>query len=157
MAAKSRAVVAGEGRSLSVLGNTFTFKVTSADTGDAYSLIEITSPPNGGLPPHVNTRESEAHIVLRGVYRFVLGTEIHEVGPGAVFFVPRGTLHAFQNVGAEPSRMLLIPSPGGNNEAFIAELAERFGAAFPASGPDAAALQALDALACRYGVEPAIG
>jgi oxalate decarboxylase/phosphoglucose isomerase-like protein (cupin superfamily) len=74
-----------------------------------------------------------------------------------VFFVPRGTLHAFQNVGAEPSQMLLIPSPGGNNEALIAELAERFGAAFPASGPDAAALQALDALARRYGVEPAIG
>jgi mannose-6-phosphate isomerase-like protein (cupin superfamily) len=84
-----------------VLGNTFTFKVVAADTDDSYSVFEIASPLNGGLPPRVNTRESETHVILRGTYRFVLGGDTHEAAPGAVFFVPRGTLHPFQNVGAE--------------------------------------------------------
>jgi mannose-6-phosphate isomerase-like protein (cupin superfamily) len=157
MAAEAKAVRPGEGRTLGVLGNTFAFKVTAADTGDAYSVIEIASPPNGGIPPHVNTRESETHIILSGSYRFVLGTQVHEAGPGAVFFVPRGTAHAFQNTGGETGRLLLIPSPGSNNETLVAKLAERFGPALPAAGPDPAALEALGALARQYGVEPALG
>ncbi len=156
MAGQPRAVRSGDGRALSVLGNTFTFKVMAADTDDSYSVIEITSPPNGGLPPHKNTRESETHIILRGTYSFMLGTQTHEAGPGAVFFVPRGTLHAFQNVGQEQGQVLLIPSPGANNEALIAKLAERFGSGLPSSGPDPAALEALSALARQYGVEPSI-
>jgi quercetin dioxygenase-like cupin family protein len=143
------------GQALGVLGNTFTFKVMAADTGDAYSLIEIESPPNGGLPPHTNTRESETHIVLRGTYRFQVDTQTHEAAPGAVFFVPRGTLHAFQNVGSEQGRIMLIPSPGANNEALVVKLAERFGPELTA--PDAAALEALRTLARQYGVDPAIG
>jgi mannose-6-phosphate isomerase-like protein (cupin superfamily) len=156
-AGEAKAVRPGGGRVLSVLGNTFTLKVMAADTGDSYSVIEITSPPSGGLPPHKNTRESETHVILNGTYSFVLGTQTHEAGPGAVFFVPRGTLHAFQNVGRETGQVLLIPSPGANNEALVARLAERFGGGFPASGPDPAALEALAALARQYGVEPAIG
>ncbi len=156
MAGTPKAVRPGEGRVFRILGNAFTFKVVSADTQDAYAVFEIASPPNGGIPPHVNTRESETHVVLHGRYRFVLGEESHEAGPGAVFFVPRGTLHAFQNIGTEPGRMLLVPSPGRNNETFVVKLAERFGGDLPASGPDPEMLKALGALAHEYGVEPAI-
>ena len=152
---RSKALRPGEGRSLGVLGNTFTFKVMAADTNDSYSVIEIASPPSGGLPPHTNTRESETHVVLTGTYRFQLGAETYEARPGSVFFVQRGTLHAFQNVGSDHGQMMLIPSPGANNEALVAKLAERFGAGF--TGPDAGALEALTALARQYGVEPAIG
>ena len=154
---QAKALHPGEGRALGVLGNTFTLKVMAADTEDSYAVIEVTSPPNGGLPPHKNTRESETHVILNGTYSFVLGTQTHKAGPGAVFFVPRGTLHAFQNVGPEAGQVLLIPSPGANNETLVAKLAERFGGGFPASGPDPAALEALGALARQYGVEPAIG
>lgn len=152
----SKAVRPGDGHTLGVLGNTFTFKVMAADTNDSYSVIEIASPPQGGVPPHVNTRESETHVIVHGTYSFVLGTQMHEARPGAVFFVPRGTLHAFQNIGNEKGRLLLIPSPGGNNEALVAKLAERFGAELPATPPDPAVLEALEALAREYGVEPAI-
>ena len=154
MAGEPKAIRSGEGQTRRVLGNAFAFKVLSADTQDAYALFEITSPPNGGIPPHINTRESETHVVLHGRYRFVLGGETHEAGPGAVFFVPPGTLHAFQNVGTEPGRMLLVPSPGRNNETFVVKLAERFGGDLPASGPDPEMLKALGALAQQFGVEP---
>lgn len=154
MAAEApKAVRPGEGRVLGVLGNTFTFKVGAADTNDAYAVFEILSPPNGGIPPHANTREAETHIILEGTYRFVLGTQTYDGKPGAVFIVPRGTPHAFQNVGPGPGRLLLIPSPGSNNEALVVKLAERFGAEAPAK-PDAAFLEALGALARQHGVEP---
>jgi len=155
-AGEPKALKPGEGRVLRVLGNTFTFKVVAADTNDAYSIFEIASPPNGGIPPHTNTREAETHIILQSRYSFLLGTQTYEVGPGAVFFVPRGTLHAFQNVGTEPGRLLFIPSPGSNNETFVVKLAERFGPELPPSQPDPSVLEALTSLARQYGVEPSL-
>jgi quercetin dioxygenase-like cupin family protein len=155
-AGKPKAVQPGEGRSLGVLGNTFTFKVLADDTNDTYSIFEIASPPNVGIPPHANTREAETHIVLQSTYRFLLGTETHQAGPGSVFFVPRGTVHGFQNVGTGQGRLLLIPSPGRNNEALVAKLAERFGPGLPPSPPDPAMLEALGALAREYGVEASV-
>jgi hypothetical protein len=53
--------------------------------------------------------------------------------------------------------VLLIPSPGSNNEALLTKLAERFGAELPAAEPDPATLEALATLARQYGVEPSIG
>jgi mannose-6-phosphate isomerase-like protein (cupin superfamily) len=155
-AGEPKAVRPEEGRALRVLGNTFIFKVVAADTNDTYSIFEIASPPKSGIPPHINTREAETHIVLQRTYSFLLGTQTYEVEPGAIFFVPRGTLHGFQNVGAEPGRLLLIPSPGSNNEAFVIKLAERFGPELPPSRPDPAILEALATLAHEYGVEPSI-
>lgn len=153
---KPKAVPPGEGRVLRVLGNTFTFKVVAAETNDTYSIFEIASPPKGGIPPHMNTRETETHVILQGTYSFLLGTQTHQVGPGAVFYVPRGTLHAFQNVGSDQGRVLLIPSPGSNNEAFVVKLAERFGPELPPSQPDPTILDALAKLAQEYGVQPSI-
>jgi hypothetical protein len=49
MTGQSKALRPGDGRAVNVLGNTFTFKVMAADTGDSYSVIEIISLPNGGL------------------------------------------------------------------------------------------------------------
>ncbi len=155
-AGEPKAVKPGDGRALRVLGNTFTLKVAAADTNDTYSIFEIASPPNSGIPPHINTREAETHIILQSTYSFLLGTQAYEAEPGAVFFVPRGTLHAFQNVGTEEGRLLFIPSPGSNNEALVTKLAERFGPEPPSSRPDPAILEALAALAQEYGVDPSI-
>jgi len=65
-----------------VLGNAFTFKVLAADTNDTYSIFEVASPPNGGIPPHINTREAETHIVFQSTCSFLLGTQTYESGPG---------------------------------------------------------------------------
>ncbi len=43
--AGEKTLPAGESRVIRVLGNSFTFKVQSADTQDAYALFEIASPP----------------------------------------------------------------------------------------------------------------
>jgi hypothetical protein len=45
----------GEGRSLWVLGEIVTYKVTSARTGGAYSLFEVNTHPGGGILPRAST------------------------------------------------------------------------------------------------------
>jgi hypothetical protein len=73
-----------------------------------------------------------------------------------VFFVPRGTLHAFQNVGTEEGRLLLIAPPGSNKKALVVKLAERFGSRPLPSAPNPADFQALGALVAEHKVEPSI-
>ena len=64
-------------------------------------------------------------------------------GPGGYLFVPRGTPHAYKKVGPAPGRMLLLVSPGGIHEHFLAET----GALDP---PDP---ERIATLGEKYGVE----
>ncbi len=53
-------------RSLWVLGELVTRKVSSKQTGRAYSLFETTVQPQGGPPPHIQHQEDEFFYVLEG-------------------------------------------------------------------------------------------
>jgi hypothetical protein len=60
----------GEGhRSLWVFGELVAYKTRSEQTGGAYSLFEIASPPGGGPPPHIQHREAESFYLLEGEVR----------------------------------------------------------------------------------------
>jgi len=61
----------GDVRSLRVLDEVVTYKITSERTSGAYSLFEVVSEPGGGPPPHVQHREDEAFYVLEGEYEFL--------------------------------------------------------------------------------------
>lgn len=107
---------AGEGRlpgTLDVFGHTMTVKISSRDTGGAFAVVEDATPPLSGPPLHVHHEQDEWWHVLEGNYRFqVDGREI-VAGPGAHVYAPRGTCHAFQNLGTEPARMVVTVVPGG--------------------------------------------
>src|SRR5215207_10114714 len=109
-------VPAGEGRTHSVLGDRVSVKATAVETGGAYSLFEGQIRPGSGVPPHIERHEDEAFFVLEGTFGFLIGGESVEVGPGGFAFVPRGTPHAFTNVGPETGRLLVLLSPGGIHE-----------------------------------------
>jgi quercetin dioxygenase-like cupin family protein len=53
----------------------------------------------------------EGIFVLEGRYRFQLGDQQLELGPGDFVHVPRPTPHAFEAL--EPGRALVIVAPGG--------------------------------------------
>jgi len=40
--------------------------MTSADTGGAFALLEVTAPPQSAVPLHVHTREDETFFILDG-------------------------------------------------------------------------------------------
>ena len=145
----------GDGRSLRVLGEVVTYKITSERTGGAYSLFEVVSEPGGGSPPHVQHREDEAFYVLEGEYEF-LDDDGHTVrlGTGSLVYVPKGNLHAHKNVGDKPARMLVSQTPGGLHERFLEELADpatdRATPPVPEGPPE---LGRIAAVAVKYGIE----
>lgn len=110
-----------KGKTYQVLTELITFKVTSEETGGAYSLCEDVTAPGGGAPPHIQHKDTEAFYVLEGTYTFMLGDQSIETGPGGHVYVPTGIVHAFQNTGSEPARMLILNAPGGIHEGFFAE------------------------------------
>src|SRR4028118_754578 len=127
----------GEGRAVWVLGGQLlTYKVTAEQTGGAYSLFEGTVPPGGGAPPHIHHREDEGFYVVEGEFEFSRVGETMRAGPGSLVYVPRGSLHAFSNVGEGRGTLLLSQTPGGLHERFFEEVGEE--ATDPTTPPAAA-------------------
>jgi quercetin dioxygenase-like cupin family protein len=144
----------GEGsKSLWVLGELMTYKVLSDQTGGAYSLFEVTTPPGSGPPPHVQHREDEAFYVLEGDYEFLVEDRTLRVPAGSLLYVPRGNLHTHKNVGEGTGRMLVSQTPGGLHERFFEELGEPAAdtsAPVPGEPPN---VQRIVRIAAEYGIE----
>ncbi|GAA5127107.1 cupin domain-containing protein [Pseudonocardia adelaidensis] len=131
------AVRSGEGPVLETpTGDSVTVKADTRSTNGSLTILELLVAPGSGPATHVHLREDEVWYVLAGEFRFKAGDTMHHASTGGMAFGPRGTPHAFQNVGAEPGRLLIITSPSG---------VERFFTQFAAlPGPvDAAALGAV--------------
>lgn len=144
----------GEGRAVWVLGNLIIYKVTAEETGGAYSLFEGLVRPREGTPPHIQHREDECFCVLEGEFEFLTGEEVLRARSGSLLYVPRGTLHAFENVGERVGRVLISHTPGGLHERFFEEIgSEATSREEPpiADGPPDFA--AIAATAARYGIE----
>jgi mannose-6-phosphate isomerase-like protein (cupin superfamily) len=143
-----------EGRSVWVLGQLLTCKVTAEQTGGAYSLFEGLVPAHEGTPPHIHHREDECFYVLEGEFEFLMEDATVTAEAGTLIFVPRGTLHAFTNVGEEPGRLLTSQTPGGLHERFFEEVGEeavdRVNPPAVEGPPD---LERIAEIAAKYGTE----
>src|SRR5215213_2273464 len=104
----------GEGRRTSwVLGELVTCKIPSRRTGGAYALFEVATRAGAGAPPHVQHREDESFYVLEGEYEFLVHGHTLIAGASSLLYVPKGTLHAYSNVGEGVGRLLVTQTPGG--------------------------------------------
>jgi mannose-6-phosphate isomerase-like protein (cupin superfamily) len=144
----------GEGRTLRVMGDLVTYKVTSDQTGGAYSLFEVASQPGAGPPPHVQHREDEAFYVLEGDYEFLVENRTLRMLAGSFLYVPKGTLHVYKNVGEETGRMLVSQTPGGLHECFFEEVGEAVSDRREPRVPVCPeSLASTRGIAARYGIE----
>jgi quercetin dioxygenase-like cupin family protein len=103
----------GEQRVLQVLGEALTVKIGGEQTGGRYAVIEEVSPIGGGPPLHVHQREDELFYVLGGELEFQLGDQRFRAKAGSTAFLPRDIPHTFRNVGATPSKVLVVIIPAG--------------------------------------------
>ena len=87
----------GQGRSVWVVGDLYTFLATGEDTNGAYTLIHALVPPGGGPPPHIHRREHEAFYILEGEVSLTVDGRSMSGTPGAWITLPKGSLHAFKN------------------------------------------------------------
>jgi hypothetical protein len=121
------------------------------------SIVDSLSPAGSGPPRHVHDREDETFVVLTGECEFWLEGTSFIRGPGESAFIPRGREHTFRVAGSEPSRHLLILTPGGF-ESFFAEMAQasfRISGGYGAGGCLGGAAQlALHRPAARGRVKP---
>jgi quercetin dioxygenase-like cupin family protein len=143
----------GDGRSLQVLGEVVTYKITSEQTGGAYSLFEVLTHPGSGPPPHVQHREDEAFWVLEGEYEFLVEGRTLRMPAGSLLYVPKGNLHAHKNVGEGTSRMLVSQTPGGLHELFFEELGEPTKDTLSPVCEEPPNAQRVGTIAAEYGIE----
>src|SRR5690554_6519261 len=111
----------GDRLALTVGSLRVTCLLTAEETGGAYSLFEIITPPHDpGPPPHTHTLEDEAFYVLEGEHIVVIDGQEMRGGPGAWMIAPRHKPHGFRNDSDTPTRVLMIASPGGFEKFFEA-------------------------------------
>jgi mannose-6-phosphate isomerase-like protein (cupin superfamily) len=139
-------VAAGEGEVVLRGGFGVVGKVSGAETGGAFSVVEHPLEPGVlGAPPHTHTNEDETSFVIEGEIGVLLGEEEFRVGAGSYVLKPHGVPHAFWNPGTEPARILEIISPAGF-ERYFGELAGVLSTDRP---PD---LGRISEVAGRYGL-----
>lgn len=102
---------------------TMTFTTTAEHNAGGYTLCEAIEPPQSGASLHRHPTYDETFIICEGNYDFQLDQEMLRLGPGDTVFVPRGTPHSFLSLGPQVGRQIIISSPGGIFDAFIAEVA----------------------------------
>jgi quercetin dioxygenase-like cupin family protein len=100
-----------------------TFKLRGEETGGELTVFENVIAPGDGPPAHLHEAQDESWYVLEGTLRFRLDAALEEAPAGSFVFVPRGTVHCFQNVGEGPARILVIFNPAGM-EPFFERFAE---------------------------------
>lgn len=108
----------GEGETLNVLGVTVRVKVSSRESGGAFSLFVTEDPPRLGPPLHVHRREDETFYIIEGEYVVRLGDEMLTLKQGQTAFLPRNIPHTYANAGQSLGKMLVITTPGGFDNFF---------------------------------------
>lgn len=108
----------GEGSNLWWGDILVTFKVTSQDTGGAFSVMEDIVPPHYSTPLHVHTLEDERVYIVDGDFKFQVGEEIFHASKGDYVNMPRGLYHKFENIGDTKGVLLVTFSPSGIEDMF---------------------------------------
>jgi quercetin dioxygenase-like cupin family protein len=125
-------VPAGEGTELRAFGDVLSVLLGGEQTGGMLAVMFDVTPPGGGPPLHVHSKEDELFLVVEGRISYCVEGVWTEVGPGGAVFLPRGSAHCYRNVGTTPSRQWILTTPSGF-EQFFARCADEF--AKP-GGPD---------------------
>jgi quercetin dioxygenase-like cupin family protein len=103
-----------------VTGETITFVETAAETGGAYTLIEVVVAPGGGVPmAHVHPIQSETFEVLAGRLAMKVGRDKIDAEPGDVLTVAPGQVHRFWNATPYPAAFRCTVAPALGFERFI--------------------------------------
>src|SRR5262249_60203295 len=85
---------AGQGRSVWVVGDKYTFLATGDDTNGTYALIHALVPPRGGPPPHRHPRDDEAFYVITGAAAIQVDGLSSTATAGTLSTMTKGRQHA---------------------------------------------------------------
>jgi len=115
---KPKIVRENEGRSINVLGDMQTIKLTGKDTNGLFTLIEEHNDPGTGIPLHVHTNEDEIFKVIEGEMELTVGDKTTILKAGDLAFGPRGIPHSWRIVGDKKAKVILSVFPSGIENMF---------------------------------------
>jgi quercetin dioxygenase-like cupin family protein len=115
------------------------------------SIVEFVSPP-GDMPPlHRHAREDELFYVVAGRLALHQPGRRTEGESGAALFAERGVAHAYEVLGQDPARFLVVATPAGF-EKFVGEIARRADE-LRLPDPSEPDPERMAAVARRYGID----
>ena len=88
-------------------------------TDGTLAVFEDAVQPGIGPGRHIHHGQDETFFFLEGTFDVEVGGVLHHAKPGDVAFVPRGTVHAFKNVGDAVGRLRYVFSPALQIEAMF--------------------------------------
>jgi mannose-6-phosphate isomerase-like protein (cupin superfamily) len=88
-------------------------KVSKSADGSALSMIVQEVSPGAVIPEHLHEREDEIILIQAGTGVAAIDGRETPVGPGAIVWVPKGTLHSGRNTGNGVLRWTGIYAPAG--------------------------------------------
>ena len=86
----------GAGKSINVLGDSQTVKLTGEQTGGLFAMMELNNEAGVAVPLHVHTREDEMFYVCHGEMTFTVGDKEIVGTTGTTVYLPRGVPHGFR-------------------------------------------------------------
>lgn len=117
---KATVIEPGTGESLSVLGSTMTFKLTTASTNNQLGLYEITLAPQiSGAKLHYHRFMDETFVIIQGTLTIQLLDREEELAKGSIIHIPRFTPHGFYNGTDEEVKALMLFNPPQHREDFF--------------------------------------
>jgi quercetin dioxygenase-like cupin family protein len=110
--AKMNIVRPGEGEILGSGAQQIRILENGEHTEHRLGFAEVTIPPGTPSPlQHRHAQHDEGFYVLAGTFRFTVGEDQYDAGPGTWVIVPTGAPHTFANVGDENAVMLNTFTP----------------------------------------------
>ena len=126
------------------------FLIDGPASGASVTIFEMSVPAGAKVPAaHSHDAFDETIYGLEGVLTMTVSGQSIPVVPGETLFIPRGTVHRFDNTFPASAHVLVIITPGILGSSFFREIAALVQAGAPA---DPAALAAV---MLRYGLTPA--
>jgi quercetin dioxygenase-like cupin family protein len=113
---------AGEGDAYWLLGMLEIVKISGAETGGAFGMLEVTVRAGEGSPWHVHHEEDEWLYVLEGRLSVWVGDKHMSLSPGSFAFGPKGVPHTFY--GETDSAKALVGFAPFQFEGFLHEVGE---------------------------------
>lgn len=120
------------------------------DTAGSLDMFEMDVAWEGRMPvPHYHRNWDETVYGLRGTLMFDVDGKPMRLDPGDTLFIPRGTVHGFENRSGTLATCLCVLTPGVLGPEYFRE----FGAVVAAGKPDPAVLREI---MLRHGLVPAV-
>jgi quercetin dioxygenase-like cupin family protein len=102
--------LADQGEALWGLGGLWIVRVSTAQTGGTFSLLEVRMIKGCATPLHRHDDDDETFIVLEGELALLVRGERVDAGPGAVVHLHGGEVHAWR-VESDEARFMIIATP----------------------------------------------